>query len=516
MVTRTFERNKLVRSGKDPALFALVAENWEVFIIAIFKGSDMRDKEKPPTARVTVTRRVFVSGIFAIALVGLGSPGSSRAASDGWGTYLKPFGANSPWNSRPVGTKLDTQVIPLSQFPPAFGEGAFSTGVFLGQESDGPVTVTGLAGTRGLYDTDAENFHDITIAHWPSNTTAATGSDGHADVVDPIKGIVYSFFQLRNDNGQWRANSWAWTRIDGRGWGDPAHYSQGSRAAAVAPTGGLIRKHEINDGDSMYRHALSMSLTSSGLSPAPAYVFPATSADSNAATSHTGLIPEGALMMLPYAFDTRQISNLALRKVAQTLKTYGAYVVDRNSGVPFIIYAENGSGLGALNSAVAADMEKIRLSLRRASSARAWLDGDNNPSITEINFNILSMRGAWATESGTGVGHYETLQQALIIPEAATETVLVNFTNRGVTPLLWTAPIAGAMYRLTAVSTGDAKLRLRLYDPVSSAILYDSGALPNGESTTFPWPSANAKLILNAISSTGQAATVSGELLRVN
>ena len=76
------------------------------------------------------------------------------------------------------------------------------------------------------------------------------------------------------------------------------------------------------------------------------YVFPATAADGNAATTNTGRIPEGALMMLPYNFDVSQIANPAVRKVAQTLKVYGAYVVDRNVGVPFTI---SGTGFGAYN-----------------------------------------------------------------------------------------------------------------------------------------------------------------------
>src|SRR5690606_36727540 len=106
----------------------------------------------------------------------------------------------------------------------------------------------------------------------------------------------------------------------------------------------LIRKHEIDNGDSMYRHALAMSLSFNALSPNPTYGFPATSADTNAARENSGRIPEGALMMLPPSYDTQKIVTPALRKVAETLKTYRAYVVDRNFGTPYFIYVENGAG----------------------------------------------------------------------------------------------------------------------------------------------------------------------------
>jgi hypothetical protein len=470
---------------------------------------------KPATGSLKpLFHQLVMSAALAAFAALMAAPGLSAAADRSFGTYLTPFSAGSPWNSRPVAPKLDTTVIAPTNIPPAFGEGSFSSGVFLGRESDGPVTVTGFSGSAGLYESDSETFHDVTIPHWPSNVVPAAGSDGHADIVDPVLGIVHSFFQLRNDNGQWRATQYAWTRIDGRGWGDPAHYSQGSRATAVPPTGGLIRTHEVADGDAMYRHALSLSLTPDSLSPDPTYVYPATSADSNALTTNHGSIPEGSLLMLPYSFDIRQIVNPAVRKVAQTLKTYGAYVVDRNFGVPFVIYAENGSGLGALNNVGAADMERIRLALRRVTSQRSWLDGNNNAFTPGTNFNLLSMRGAWLIQAGTAQGVYDTYAQALLIPQTQTQTTLVNFSTRGLTPLLWNTPSTGVAYRLTAVTTGGAKLRLQLYNPTNSIILFDSGLLQDGESITFPWPAQNAKTILYATSGVGQASSVSGELLR--
>ena len=56
---------------------------------------------------------------------------------------------------------------------------------------------------------------------------------------------------------------------------------------------------------------------------------------------NSGQTPEGALLMLPQSFDIDKTRNATLKKVAKTLKTYGAYVVDRNHGTPFAIYFEN-------------------------------------------------------------------------------------------------------------------------------------------------------------------------------
>ena len=468
--------------------------------------------------RVSFLAREALAFVLLLTVT-LAAPGFATAAApgpSGWSSFLHPFAVDSPWNSRPVSPKLDVQVVPPSQFPPGFAEGAFSTGVFMAQQSDGPVTVTGLSGSQGLYDADAETFHDMTIPHWPSDVVPAAGSDGHADIVDTASGVIHSFFQLRNVGGQWRATQYAWTPLDGRGWGDPAHYFQGSRAAGVTPTAGLIRKHEVADGDSMYRHALAMSLTSSGLASNPTYVFPATSADTNAAASNTGTVPEGALMMLPYGFDAQRLTTQAARKVAQTLKVYGAYVVDRNAGVPFLVYAENGTGLGAQNNAVAADMEKIRVALRRVTSVRSWLDGNNGATTPNTNLNLLSMRGTWQTQSGSGQGNYDTLAQAVLMPATPGDTVLVNFSNRALSPLLWAVPAAGTPHKLTAVTTGGARLRVRLFHPTTSAPLFDSGELENGESITFPWPAVYPKTVLNAISSGTQASSVGAELIRAD
>jgi hypothetical protein len=444
------------------------------------------------------------------------APATAAGASSSWGTFLKPFAPDSLWNSRPVAPVLGDFVIPKSNYYPRIGEGKYSLGVFLAKPTDDPVTVNGISSRKGVWDPDSEVRHEsISIPRWPPEATPAEGSDGHADIVDPVSGIVHSFHVLRRENGRWLAAQYAWTRIDGRGWGDPAHYMQGARAAGVPSMAGLIRKHEVRNGDTLYRHALAVSLTFNALSAQPAYVFPATSADTTANRNY-GVIPEGTLLMLPESFDVQRIANPDLRKVAETLKVYGAYVVDRNVGTPFHIYVENGSGFnlhGARwNSVVAAQLDRIRASLRPVISAAGWIDGNGRPYAPEKNLNLLSMRGPWRLQAGATLGIYDTWTQAVRFTEISTRTVQVNSSSRSMQAVSWANPTSGTTYRLTAVATGGARLRFQLRDRSSRQIVMDSKELGDGEMTTFVWPEHPVAPIVWAISGAGPASTVRGTL----
>ncbi len=70
--------------------------------------------------------------------------------------------------------------------------------------------------------------------------TICTGPGGYtgAHGLDPD-----TFWQLKQQTGNGSATQYAWTRLNGSGWGDPAHYFQGARAAAVPTAAGLIRAH---------------------------------------------------------------------------------------------------------------------------------------------------------------------------------------------------------------------------------------------------------------------------------
>ncbi len=458
--------------------------------------------------------------LFLIAGLITGVAASTAHAQGGtpqWSTYQKLFAPTSPWNSRPVNPSFGDFVIPKSTYSPGVAGGEWSTGVFLAKEGDAPVTVTGLPKSKGLWDPDASVTQDVTIPRWPADVKAATASDGHADIVDPVTGIIHSFWQLKQINGKWVAAQYAWSSLAGRGWGDPAHYFQGSRAAGVPTSGGLIRKHEIDDGDTMYRHALAMSLTFTGLSSKPTYIYPATSADTSAATANTGRIPEGALMMLPPNYDTQKIASPALRKVAETLKTYGAYVVDRNGGTPFFIYVENGARYdlhnGGWNKAVADDLDRMRAALRQVVSTQGWLDGNGKPFTPPMKLNLLSMRGPWQLQAGSPLGNFDTWQQAVVFPASPTRVTQVNYSSRGLQPVLWALPQIGKNYRISAITTGGAKLRFQVRDKSGLPLYFDSGELANGESKNFAWPAPNTVITVYAISGVNTPSSVRGELL---
>lgn len=440
--------------------------------------------------------------------------GTAAAAPPAFGTFTQLFAADSPWNSRPVDPVLGSEVVPKSDYYPDVQAGAWSTGLFLAKPDDPSVIVKGSDGKSGVNDVDSERPRDVTIPHWPRDLVPAREADGHADIVDPATGIVHSFWQLRKTGDQWVASLYAWTRLDGRGWGDPAHYYQGARAAAVPASAGLIRKHEVDDGAPLYRHALALSLTFNGLSRDPTYVFPATAADGDAASTNTGTIPEGTLLMLPRDFAVDTLATPSLRKVAETLKTYGAYVVDRNTGTPFVIYVEIGSDFAlhkrGWNNAAAADLDRIRDGLRPVVSTKGWVDGNGKAFTPERRLNILSMRGPWKTPSGEAIGAFDTLTQAIVFPSGK-HLVQTNDSGRSTT-VTWAVPRPGQSYRLTSIATGGAMLRVAFHDRAGSKDVYDSGELANGKSARFKWP-ASGSMVVTAISGEGVPSTVRGELV---
>lgn len=283
---------------------------------------------------------------------GTGGAGTGGAGTGGdttpvtvWGTFDKPFAADSLWNSYPVNPVLgDYQIPPTKQpnFAPVIAGGAYSTAAFLASETDPPMSVLGNAGAMNATCPDVGGQCAVVIPHWPASVNAATGTDGHADIVDVKAGIIHSFWQLQQDGlGVWHATMYSWAPLAGSGWADPAHYSQGARASGVCTIAGIIRISEADDGEAMFHHALAMSLD--GTAEIPGFVFPATLEDNNSQTNYKGKIPMGSLLMLPSTFDTSKITSPGLLKVIKTLQVYGARLVDTNGDTPFVIYVENGS-----------------------------------------------------------------------------------------------------------------------------------------------------------------------------
>jgi len=439
-----------------------------------------------------------------------------------FGTFYKPFASNSLWNSYPINPKLQDFEIPTSVYFPAVQQGKYSTGLFLAQSSDPEMTILGYPDKKGVWDPDSEAFKsNIKIKHWPKIVLPAEGGDGHADIVDVELGIIHSFFQLKLIDGKWYATQYAWSSLNGRGWGDPAHYFQGARAAAVGAAAGIIRQHEFDDGKTVYEHALALSLTYNALSASPSYVFPATSADRDAEKTNTGKIPEGALLMLPPDFDLSTIKNEKLKKIANTLKKYGAYVVDRNYGTPFVIYVESGAKEFAMkkfknlwDSDLGKELHLIRTQLRQVESAEGWVDGNGNSFIPDRNLNLLSMRGPWTLRQGNQAGEFDTFKQEVVFGKTTQLTVQENYSGRSMQIINWAKPIAGESFKLSAFSKGGATLALKIVDKSQKKVVFQSKELKNEEFETFTWPSDNFSITLIVSSGVGDGSSIRGELLR--
>lgn len=454
--------------------------------------------------------------------ISVGHARSQTTRSSACGTFERPFSSTSPWNIRPVEPVLGTASIPTSSYFPTVSVGQYSSAVYRAMPQDGPVTVLPLAGQPGVWDPDAEAHRpNVTIPSWPANVVPADGLDGHADIIDVERGIVHSLFKLKKVDGQWRAKMYAWSPLSGRGWGDPAHYYQGARAAGVPTAGGLIRTHEVRDGAAMYPHALAISLTFNALSGKNLYVYPSTSTDSDAATANYGEIPMGSLMMLPREFDVSSIANPDLRKVALTLKVFGAYVVDRNVGTPFVIYADINSdlvlhrrsdGTKGWDTVVAEDLHRIRAALRPVISAKMWIDCDGNEFRPNMRFNLLSMRGPWLSANGEPRGIYDTWRQALVFPPSDGKASMTQVSPNVWGRVAWGRPQIGRTYTLKAFGSAGTKARLMYQDCGAISARVDTGELQPGDTADIVWPEKLCKQALIVTKSSNFESWVRVEL----
>jgi hypothetical protein len=452
----------------------------------------------------------------------------SSAISAEYGTYLHFFAADSFWNSKPISPVFLDYTIPNSLYIPTAYTPAYSASCYFSDATNPPVTIKVGPGYGGIHDRDAERLvSTITIPHWPADVIPASGGDAHADVIDVDNKIIHSFYKLKNVNGEWTSGLYAWSSLDGRGWGDPAHFYQGGRATGVPACAGMIRVHEVNDGELMFQHALAISLTDNAL--AQNYVFPSTSTDVNV-SNYSGQIPEGALLMLPPDFKVSRLTIPLLKKIAYTLQTYGAYVVDRNYGTPYVIYSEIGAQTNIVTTSGNGfyELTLIQKSLRMVTSVQGWVDGNGNSFQANQNLNVLSFRGPWArgysyqadsdicNDNCGQLGKFDSIQQAVVFDTTDEEIVQSNPSGRSVTHVYWAKPKKGYKYQLTAATTGGGKLRFVIRDPEKNDyVSYDSKALVDGQSVTFTWPLDNYDTTTIAISGVGEPSTVSGSLVRI-
>lgn len=222
--------------------------------------------------------------------------------------------------------------------------------------------------------------------------------------------------------------------------------------------------------------------------------------------------------MLPTEYDTTSIRNPKLRKVADTLKVFGGYVVDRNVGTPFTAYVEYGSNVklhaGGWDNEVARELDRMRSGLRWVVETGGWLDALGRPMEMDRRLNLLSMRGPWRPERNGGrLGSFETWRQAVVFAAESEAGMQVNSSGRSLQPVAWARPVAGEKYRLTAQTTGGGRLRLQLFTQRRDEV-FDSGELDDQKSVTFDWPADQKHVSLTArAGKSPQGSSVSGTLV---
>ncbi|HEX4855206.1 MAG TPA: hypothetical protein VFV28_00220, partial [Limnobacter sp.] len=220
------------------------------------------------------------------------------------------------------------------------------------------------------------------------------------------------------------------------------------------------------------------------------YIFPATSADKTFDWNR-GQIPEGALLMLPDTFDTQTIQNEALRKVAETLKVYGAYVVDRNEGTPFYIYVENGAESNfprKWSRPVELDMKRIQKNLRQVVSVKGWLDGNGKPFNPAEKLNLLSMRGPWIKSGGKGQARFDSRTQSLLIDATSARVEFQHVKNNSLSRVNWAPLKSGQIYSIEVDASEHVLFQLHITSIKTGRSIYSSDWLGNGETAEFTWP----------------------------
>ena len=140
----------------------------------------------------------FVAASLLLSTTLAFSPVPAHAATDfldttSFGTFYRPFAADSPWNKRPINPVLRAGEIKKPLYNPTWipvvDDGTLSLRVFIAKAGDPSVTIHGKPGTSGVGDPDTGLYRTITIPRWPATVVPASGGDGHADVVDTVTGI---------------------------------------------------------------------------------------------------------------------------------------------------------------------------------------------------------------------------------------------------------------------------------------------------------------------------------------
>lgn len=157
------------------------------------------------------------------------------------------------------------------------------------------------------------------------------GSDGQISVIDWSTRTVYEMWQYRWSNGHPSAAWAAWTSFDGDGVTRPPYGVGSVRGSGFAVLAGVVRTHEIQQGE--IRHALEFSTSKCqrGVFREPAF-------KTDGWVDSPDAIPEGARVQLDPSLDLDAIPGITTGEkiLARALQVYGAYNVDCG-GAPMAI-----------------------------------------------------------------------------------------------------------------------------------------------------------------------------------
>ncbi|MFC5141103.1 hypothetical protein ACFPK1_22900 [Actinomycetospora rhizophila] len=267
-------------------------------------------------ARLLATALLAVVGVLGGPV--LGAPDAVAADPAGTGPvrdlYLQPFAWDSPWNL-PLSTQA--RYVP---FDSGVGE------VYLDIED---ISVDPSFPVRTL---DADG-REVKVHTDPELT--ADGSWNHCStflVDDGTRQNVIQGQPLKLDAGGDPSYEHGWPEVSLTSDGLPGCHG----GSGLSGLGGSVRVGEVS-GEAPIRHALKISLNCkrSCSTADRGFRWPATKADGYYEDAYGGQHPGvkmGSLMAVPPDADLSGITDPDVRKIAEAMQTYGAYVVDDTSG----------------------------------------------------------------------------------------------------------------------------------------------------------------------------------------
>lgn len=261
--------------------------------------------------------RVLVTALAAVLAV-LAGPASSVAVAGETGPvrdlYRQPFSWDSPWN-----LPLSTQAhhVPFDS-----GVGRVYLDIEdISVDPSFPVKELDADGRRVRVHTDPE--------------LTADGSWNHCStflVDDGTRRTVIQGQPLTLEAGGEPSYEYGWPEVSLTSTGLPGCHG----GSGLSGIGGSVRVGEVSGAEPI-RHALKVSLNCkrSCSTEGRGFRWPATKADNYFAEhyggSHAG-VRMGSLLAVPPEADLSGLTNPDVRKVAEAMQTYGAYVVDDTSG----------------------------------------------------------------------------------------------------------------------------------------------------------------------------------------